>query len=204
MCEEYSIELRPGIVYNPRSNFTERYNGTIGDMLRAYANNNPKKWDEFLPEFQHALRTGVNATTGYSPYQVVFGEDIVMDGRMHLFIGGDADLACEDRAQYAAGKQRLELLRDEVVLNLQQAQGRNTRRFNLRRRADPFKIGDVVLRKNFAKSQKAKGIAKKLLVKWLGPYTIRKKLGATGYMLQDPQGKEEGPYHPDQLKKYFS
>lgn len=204
LCAEFQIEVRYNLAYNPRSNFTERYNGTVRDMIRAYAKDNQKTWDLFVPEFQHALRTGISAATGFSPHQIVFGEEMVIDGRQHLFKAGDAELLVDDTISHAEAQKRLEMLRTEVQDRLRLAQHRGANRYNLRRREDPFKPGDLVLRKNFVKSNKAKGFNKKLASKFLGPFKIKKKLGNTGYLLEDAKGKEDGPWHPDQMRKYFS
>lgn len=52
-----------------------------------------------------------------------------------------------------------------------------------------------------AESDKAKGITRKLAARWLGPFQVKEKVGRVSYMLLDSKGKENGPWHIDQLKR---
>jgi hypothetical protein len=47
----------------------------IKETLRAYAANDDKKWDEYLPYVTYARNTTVHVITGQSPYRVLFGVD---------------------------------------------------------------------------------------------------------------------------------
>lgn len=60
--------------YHPRTNgLVERLNGSLVTSLRAHVLNRPHDWDLMLDFVAFAYRTKVNATTGHTPYELVFG-----------------------------------------------------------------------------------------------------------------------------------
>ncbi|KAK3932666.1 Retrovirus-related Pol polyprotein from transposon 412 [Frankliniella fusca] len=183
LCDEFKIERRFNLPYNPRSNPTERTNQTLGAMLRAYSHQNQKKWDDRLSELQHALRSAVSTVTGFSPHFLVFGRDVPVDGRLRL-LNPQEDLDCEEPFDYSTCFKRLEILRADVLQRLSDAKRKNAARYNLRRRPDPFKPGDVVKLVNFVKSDKGKGFSKKLAQKYKAPFTIVRREGEVAYVVK--------------------
>ncbi|KAE8747049.1 hypothetical protein FOCC_FOCC006187 [Frankliniella occidentalis] len=202
LCTEFKIDQRFNLPYNPRSNPTERTNQTLGAMLRSYSKENQKKWDEHLPEIQHALRSSVSTVTGFSPNFLVFGKEVPLDGRLRLLHPQD-ELATEDPMEYSKIFQRLEILRTDVQKKLIAAQEKSAARYNLRRRPDPFKPGDIVKLKNFMKSDKAAGFTKKLAGRYRAPFTVVRKDGNVSYIVKDQHGEEIGPFHADQMQPYY-
>ncbi|KAK3928325.1 Retrovirus-related Pol polyprotein from transposon 412 [Frankliniella fusca] len=202
LCEEFKIERKYNITYNPRSNPTERTNQTLGAMLRSYSQENQRKWDERLPDLQHALRSAVSTVTGFSPQFLVFGKEIPVDGRHHFLQPPDV-LECETPVQQSSSFQRLEALRSDVQEKLNKAQEKSAARYNLRRRQVSFNPGDVVKLKTFYKSDKIEGFTKKLAARYKGPFTIVRKEGNVSYIIESEDGVRSGPHHADQLELYF-
>lgn len=207
MCSSFKIDLKHNIAYNSRSNPTERSNQSIETMICSYIADDHRKWDLLMPELQWAMRSSLSAATKHTPHYLVFGKELSLDGRHHPLTALPDDAVelpeAADRDEYADYLKHLDDFRDEVQERLQEAQARNARTYNLRRREAPFKTGDRVWRKNFVKSNKAKKIAKKLAPKWVGPFVIKNKVGRVSYLLEDSNGVEDGPWHADQLKKHF-
>lgn len=203
MCERYGVDRRYNIRYTPRNNPTERYNQTLGTMIRSYCDENQRTWDKRIPEIQAALRTGVSEVTGYTPHFLVFGDELKLDGREHLFDGNISEAEVEDRAVFVATRQKRTELFEEVRKRMQSAHAKNKKYFDARRRgAADFPVGMTVLRRNFALSDAQKGFSSKLADSWVGPFTIKKKTGDNTCLLEDEFGVESGPYHLDQLKRY--
>ena len=207
MCNKFNTEILYNIPYTPRHNPTERTNQTIEIMICSYLRENQKKWDALLPELQYALRAGVSAATGYSPHRLLFGKELFLDGRHHLFQGLPRDAEgmphAEDRTDYSKTFEKMEQLRDDVCQRLKDSQDKSANRYNLRRRELSFSAGDKVWRRSFVKSDKAKGFSKKLAPKWLGPYTVRRRVGRVSYLLEADGGEEVGPWHVEQLKRCY-
>ena len=62
--------------YHPETNgLTERFNGTICQLLSAYINNQQTDWDVYLPACLYAYRTSLQPSVETSPYELLFGRE---------------------------------------------------------------------------------------------------------------------------------
>lgn len=69
-----SINTTP---YNPRCNGTcENFNKTLKEMLRKISSDEPQIWDRYLQPLLFAYREVPQATTGFSPFELLFGYDV--------------------------------------------------------------------------------------------------------------------------------
>jgi len=60
--------------YHPQTDGqTERYNRTLINTLSCYVDKYQQDWDEFLPVCLFAYRSARHATTGYSPFELMYG-----------------------------------------------------------------------------------------------------------------------------------
>ena len=60
--------------YHPRCNgLTERVNKTLIHSLRNFVSQNQRNWDEYLDMITFAYNTTTHVSTGYSPYELIFG-----------------------------------------------------------------------------------------------------------------------------------
>ncbi|KAK3931695.1 Transposon Tf2-11 polyprotein [Frankliniella fusca] len=204
LCKNHHIAIRYNCAYNPRSNPTERTNQTLETMIVSYVQEKHRTWDLFLPELQSALNSSVSHVTGYTPHQVLYGEDLILDGRERVFHGNVEEPVILDPTGESLQSNKEDIYQD-IKRKIAQAKQRNAARYNLRRRPhEEFHTGSMVWRKNFIKSDKAKGISKKLAKKWIGPYKVKRRTGRVTYLLESNDGKEDGPWHVDQLKKLIN
>lgn len=91
-------------------------------------------------------------------------------------------------------------IREVVIQRLAQAYQRNARYFNLRRRGVEFQVGQTVYRRNFVQSSAVKHFTAKLAPKFIGPFKVKRKVGYRAYLLEDENGKSDGPWHIGDLK----
>ena len=54
----------------------ERINQTLKSMLCRFAGEEGKEWDKIIPYILFAYREVPQATTGISPFQLLFGHDV--------------------------------------------------------------------------------------------------------------------------------
>lgn len=60
--------------YHPQSNgMVERFNGTLKAMIKKVTSEKPKDWDRYIPALMFAYRELPNASTGFSPFELLFG-----------------------------------------------------------------------------------------------------------------------------------
>ncbi|GKD46311.1 RNA-directed DNA polymerase [Tanacetum coccineum] len=56
---------------------TEVVNWRLGNLLRSLIRDNAKQWDLILPQAKFAYNRSVNRTTGKSPFEVVYGRNMI-------------------------------------------------------------------------------------------------------------------------------
>lgn len=62
--------------YHPQSDgLAERFNQTLKQMLRKFVNNSGTDWDQWLPYLLFAYREVPQASTGFSPFELLYGHE---------------------------------------------------------------------------------------------------------------------------------
>lgn len=60
--------------YHPQTDgLVERYNRTLKSMLKKFISSNAKDWDKWLPYLLFAYREVPQASTGFSPFELLYG-----------------------------------------------------------------------------------------------------------------------------------
>lgn len=63
--------------YHPQTDgLTERFNQTLKQMLRKFVNNTGTDWDQWLPYLLFAYREVPQASTGFSPFELLYGHEV--------------------------------------------------------------------------------------------------------------------------------
>lgn len=159
----------------------ERYNRIIKTMIRCYIKDDHRKWDVNLSTVGCAIRNSRSETTGCTLFAINFGREYIQDGYQYKrLLNKDAeppdstDYVCKRHAGY-------QQLFQKVRQRLFTAEERNRRVYNLRRRPVEFREGDRVWRRSKAQSDSAKYFTAKLAPTFVGPFTIKRKIGYCTY-----------------------
>ncbi len=76
LCQRLGIKQLNTTPYHPQSNgCVERFHGTLIPMLRKL-DHQGLEWDDQLKFALFAVRSTPNRSTGYSPFQVIYGKNL--------------------------------------------------------------------------------------------------------------------------------
>lgn len=167
------ISLKLSTAYHPQSDgASERTNKTITQCLRFHVERNQRGWVRALPRIRFNMMNTVNASTGFTPFQLRMGRAPRLLPPITPHAAGD-----EPRARDIVDRLRLDVA--EAQDNLLQAKINQAYQANKHRKADfPFQVGGRALlstlhrRRQFLKANE-KRVAK-FLPRYDGPYKILK------------------------------
>ena len=180
VCRLLDIKKTRTTPYHPQSDgLVERLNRTLLTMLSIKANEDQENWDLCLPEIMMAYRTSVHETTGFTPFQLMFGREVRLP--LDVMFGGPPE-PCEEPTGYAFQlRKRLKEAYELVRQKTQAEQKRQKDSYDRRVSGTKFKIGDRVWLHSPAVP---KGQSPKFHLPWKGPFVIVKALSDVTYRIQ--------------------
>ena len=66
--------------HHSQANPVERVNRTINACLRTYMQEDQRLWDTRIAEVEEMLNTTIHSSTGYTPYRILYGHEMVTKG----------------------------------------------------------------------------------------------------------------------------
>jgi hypothetical protein len=188
--------------YHPRSNaIIENGHWILMKSLAKAARGAVDRWDEFLPEVLYHLRRRKHATTGYTPYFLVFGQEPQLPGDLL-----EPPLLFDDRNPEDRQEMRARAL-EEFGVSREQARARSEataaqakERYDQLVRDDPLRVDDwVLMKRGMAMAQ---GRVSKFMSNWVGPYRVAEVKEYGTYRLHAPDGTPKADLvHRDRLKR---
>jgi hypothetical protein len=169
-------------------------------MLRAYVQHHQRDWDDHLSVLEFAANNAVQASTGYTPFYLNYGQEVTQPldhalQQLRPTNNPDAD-------------QRIRRLKDDLQrarTNIEAAQKRQAKYVDQRRRDVQLQAGDSVLLST--RHLQLKGDDKrtpKFAQKYIGPFTIRRVINPNAYELDLPATLQllHSTFNIDRLKPY--
>jgi hypothetical protein len=181
------VELKMSSAYHPQTDgSTERANRTAIQMLRQCVRPDQKDWALKLPVIEFAINSARSETTGYAPF-------FLNSGRMpRSLIWNKPDANEYPGVRIFAQKMQnaVTAAHDSII----EARAKQTRSANRHRRPAPFVKGDLVYisTKNMSV---AKGRARKLVPKYIGPYRILEDFGNSSFRIDLPANLKSRGLH---------
>ena len=140
----HPIRMSP---YHPQTDgLMERFNQTLKSMLRKAATNEGKDWDKLVPYLLFAYREVPQASTGFSPFELLYGQDV--RGPLDILKESWEASQKSDKSivSYVLSTHEKILKMSELVQkNLSKSQTRQKNWYNRKSRVHEFKAGDTVL-----------------------------------------------------------
>ena len=171
-------QLRMSSAYHPQTDgSTERANRTVTQMLRQCINDKHTDWVARLPAIEFAINSARSESTGYAPF-------FLNSGRMPRPMIWDSAPPTEyPSVRNFALQKKLAIMsaHDSIIA----ARVKQTRNANRRRQKSPFVEGGLayVSTKNMSVP---KGLARKLVPKYIGPYKVMRDFGNFSYQIDLP------------------
>jgi len=205
------VKLKLSSAYHPETDgSSERSNKTINQCIRYHVRRNQKGWVRALPRIRFDIMNSVNASTGFSNFQIRLGRSprlippIVPTTITDTRSNADEAIRARDLIK------NIETDVAEAKDNLIQAKVFQTHYANLNRSPDlPFNIGDKVMLSTLHRRQEYKKKGEKRAAKFFprydGPYNITDVHAETSnYTLELPNSPNTFPtYHASELKSFL-
>ncbi|XP_073699461.1 uncharacterized protein [Garra rufa] len=198
LCRLLKVRQIRTSVYHPQTDgLVERFNQTLKQMLRKVAAEDKKDWDLLLPYVLFGVREVPQASTGFTPFELLFGRQP----------RGLLDVAREaweqQPAVYRTVVEHVQDMRSKIdrvmplvrehLVKSQQAQ---QRLYNRAAQPREFHPGDKVM-------VLVPNVACKFLAQWQGPYTVEERVGPVNYRVRQPGRRQAVQlYHVNLLKKW--
>ncbi|KAL0185140.1 hypothetical protein M9458_020837, partial [Cirrhinus mrigala] len=175
----------------------QRFNQTLKQMLRRVTTEDKKDWDLLLPYVLFGVREVPQASTGFTPFELLFGRQP----------RGLLDVAREAWEQQPAAyrtviehvkemRAKIDQVMPLVREHLVKAQQAQQRLYNRAAQPREFQPGDRVM-------VLVPNAACKFLAQWQGPFTIEERVGPVNYRVRQPgRRKPVQLYHINLLKKW--
>lgn len=182
--------------------FIERMNRSIQNILSKLVESNQKDWDTHLDFITMAYNSTPQESTGYSPYHLLYGEEITIPlDLLSPVISEEVGQKEQLVTEYASNLQnRLKDTYSFVQKNLNKASVRQKRQYDTRVKAYDFNEGDLVWRNQ---KQCLHGMKTKIKRHWTGPWKITNKICDVLFRIQNSRNLPSVIIHGDNLKKYF-
>ena len=169
--------------YNPRTNgMCERFNQTLAEALRKCSEANQDDWHKWIPFVLLAYRSRVHSSTGFSPFELVFGR------KMNTFENWKSTASCDEISQLFQRTRELKNLVEVVTPkareNIKKSLEKQVKTQNRQNNVVTERLGPGAL-----VFIKAEGILPKLAPRYSGPYKVLKDTTAGNYILENALGE---------------
>jgi hypothetical protein len=148
LCRVHEVKKSKTTPYHPEGNGQwKRFNHTLHEHLRTLTPQEKRKWPHHLKELCYAYNSTPHATTGYSPFYLMFARD----AKLPLDILLPSDSAKEDNQLWiTAHQQRLRAAHTAAGERLKEAAASRRKRHNKggKPMAAPIPVGERVLKRN--------------------------------------------------------
>jgi RNase H-like domain found in reverse transcriptase/Reverse transcriptase (RNA-dependent DNA polymerase)/Integrase zinc binding domain/Integrase core domain/Retrotransposon gag protein len=190
--------------YHPQSNgICERFNATLVNMLSMYVQD-PKKqnlWSNFITHVVFAYNTSIHSSTGYTPYFLLFGREAIIASDVILKSSQPYNLGSGYPEYIKRLQKDMWFAHKHIQDRVRQKQIDREQQNSQLKSILKFKAGDKVMIYQLPKSMK--GISKKLLSPYHGPYTVEIQFNDVSYQVKHDVTKKKKHVHVSRMKRYI-
>jgi hypothetical protein len=193
------VKLAMSTAFHPQTDGqTERANQTLESILRAFVDQRQTNWDLLLSAAEFAYNNSSNATTGQSPFFLNHG----FNPRVPSSLLQPQPSPNPSVTEFVEAQSTALILAQEAIAD---AQERQTKNADSRRRDHNYKVGDQVLlsTEDITAAADRNRPTKKLQARFIGPYTIVEQHSPVSFRLElPPSMKIHDVFHVDRFRPY--
>lgn len=179
VCQLLQIDKTRTTPYHPQSDgLIERFNRTLLQMLATCVDKHPFEWEEYVKKVCMAYNTSTQATTGYSPFFLMFGRKPRLPIDVMYGIPNDTSTLPTFVRKL---KHTLTEAFDAARSNVSVQQERQQDVYNQRVHGSPHQPGTLVWLFN---PVVPRGMAKKFYKPWCGPFKVITRLSDNTYKIK--------------------
>ena len=199
MCALLGIEKTRTTAFYPASDgLVERVQRTIEDMLSKYVKSSQRDWDEILPFMLMAYNSSRHETTKQTPSLLFLGREPNLPVDL-LYPPPPVESKSPNDKYVIELQNKLKFVQEMARNSLLEASQRQKLLYDRRVSKHCYKIGDAVWLRSYTK---AKGLSKKLQLRWEGPFKVVGKISDLTYKVQRNKKSEFKVVHFNRLKPY--
>ena len=186
--------------YHPQTDgLVERFNNTLAEAISSYVSSNQLDWDVYIPAILFAYRTSPCVSTGDTPFYLLYGREPRLAPDVSLLPPSQLSSSVEEhRARIV---RQIEAAQSIARANIARTQQLMKLQYDKTSSDAPFEIGQQV----WIYTPRAKrGLSKKLLPKWNGPFRICRKLSPVHYQVRTCDNRLVATtVHANRLKHFY-
>ena len=203
MLQRLGIEIRHSTQGHPQGNGgIERWNAVLKRMLHhVLISDKPRNWHEKLPYLLFSYREIPHSTTGFPPYQLLFGN--AARGPLAALHDSWTGTESTTTKMSKSSKEYLELLKQDLDMvqkiaadNTKTAQDTYVSYYNQHASQKTFNVGDEVLVLHPTSGNK-------LLTQWEGVGTVVAMISPNSYRVSLPSGARR-TFHANDLRPFVA
>ncbi|CAC5374158.1 unnamed protein product [Mytilus coruscus] len=188
----YRVKLRSSPYHAMCNGLCEKFNGVLKKMLKAYARLKPQTWDEYIPYLLFAYREVPNESTGFSPFELLYGRHI----RGPLAVlkeEWEEPSTCQNSvlSYLLETREKMRTMAEYATENEKKAKQRQKLYYDRKSRDRKLEVGQKVLILLPTHTSK-------LLASWKGPFVVTDKVSPADYKVK-VRGKDK-VFHVNMLK----
>ena len=190
LCKQLGVKQLRTTAYHPQTDgAVEKFNKTLGDMLTAHVNKNPRNWDLQLDYCVSCYNQTPHLSTKETPFFLLKGRDPLepTDLRPPMRYRGLED---ENNVFTQSWHDAMELAKAHLII----AQDTQKQNYDKNVRKCSFNLGDLVL------LRESKAQTGKFYMRWDGPFVIDDKLSELNYVIRRPTSNTTQLVHINRLK----
>lgn len=168
-------------------------------MIKAYIAGQQTDWDLYLGVLAGAYRSSVHETTGLTPNQVIFGQEVRSPSHLYFGLPTEATDAVNYGDYVLKLRERLTTAQHLVRKNLETKLLRQKVVYDRKQILHEYKVGDLVW---WFTHFRQLNITPKLRTPYDGPFLIVGKTSPINYAIQTSEKGSVKNVHHNKLKRY--